>query len=325
MTQRPRAVELGERFLRTLHDAGVEDRVQRLRSLCTPDATWWVDGGRDRQAGIRGVDPGDARPWPLHGTMRVDAKLGMLGDVSSFGFPRGIGARITRSFGTETTALVEAEGRGRHASGTLYQNRYAFVVDADESGITSLREYLDTMHSEDVFGGDRLSVPSVAPGPPSWPSVSARSAEEELSLSIWPAFSRGDLDAFESSFAPGATWWTDSGTDRDRGSFDHASTAADGSPFHGVVRMDEKLDYIRRRMAEGYGGRTIAVTPVRCFSEGALVATEAESWAEMPNGRTYQNRYVMVTEVGPRGIVQLREYCDTLHVSDVTGITVAAR
>jgi ketosteroid isomerase-like protein len=38
------------------------------------------------------------------------------------------------------------------------------------------------------------------------------------------------------------------------------------------------------------------------------------------NGRTYQNRYLLIADVVNGRITQLREYCDTLHVSDVTGL-----
>ena len=319
---RPRAVEAGLTFVRALHDASFDDRMARLQGLLAPGATWWIDTGRDRAAGVRGHDPGDARPWPLHGQWPVEDKLRAVARVAAEIFPTGVGARISsRAFGTDELALVEAEGDGLHVSGKRYRNRYAFVFDVSDEGITSIREYLDTLHAEDVFGGDRLSVRTVAPRPvPPDPPVVGANDVERAALAPWPAFARGDLDGFAACFAPGATWWTDSGTDRDRGAFDRSGGPADGWPFHGVLPMDEKLDYIRRRMAEGYGGSTIEVTPVRCFSEGGLVAVEAEGYAALANGRVYQNRYVLVNEVGPDGIVQLREYCDTLHVADATGV-----
>src|SRR4029079_152606 len=51
---KPRAVEAGIAFVRTLHDAGFDDRAARLRALVTDDATWWGDTGRARAARVRG-------------------------------------------------------------------------------------------------------------------------------------------------------------------------------------------------------------------------------------------------------------------------------
>jgi ketosteroid isomerase-like protein len=97
-------------------------------------------------------------------------------------------------------------------------------------------------------------------------------------------------------------------------------TALDGTPFHGVVPMSEKIDYIRSRVASSYEGRTITVTPYRFITGGSRVAAEAVGHAILGNGRTYQNRYLLIADVESGRVTQLREYCDTLHVADVTGL-----
>jgi len=319
---KPRAVEAGIAFVRTLHDAGFDDRAARLRALVTDDATWWVDTGRDRAAGVRGHDPGDARPWPLHGLMGFDAKLELVARVAPGAFPDGVGARVsTRAFGTDDVALVEAEGDGLHASGKRYRNRYAFVFDVSDDGITSVREYLDTLHAEDVFGGDPPSRPTVAPPPEDREPLIPASRSEELALALWEPLAAQDVDAFGALFRPGATWWTDSGTDRDAGGFDVVEQPPPPGtwPLHGVVPMSAKLDAMRARLVEGYGGATLQVTPVRIFGEGPLVALEAEGYCALPNGRVYQNRYCFVVEAYDDGIEQVREYADTLHIVDATG------
>ena len=43
------------------------------------------------------------------------------------------------------------------------------------------------------------------------------SAAEEQALALWPALAKGEVDAFGALFTTGATWWTDSGRDRDSG------------------------------------------------------------------------------------------------------------
>ena len=139
-------------------------------------------------------------------------------------------------------------------------------------------------------------------------------------MALWPALSAGDIDAFGELFTVDASWWTDSGTDRDRGAFDASGSPADGWPLHGVIPITEKLEYMRERMKAGYAGASINVTPVRLFSQNTLVALEAEGYALLGNGLVYQNRYVFVIETAGAKIRQLREYCDTLHVVDVTGV-----
>jgi ketosteroid isomerase-like protein len=48
---------------------------------------------------------------------------------------------------------VEAESQGRHVSGKLYHNEYHFLFVIRDGKIVELREYLDTMHANDVLCG----------------------------------------------------------------------------------------------------------------------------------------------------------------------------
>jgi ketosteroid isomerase-like protein len=314
------AVDIGERFLHTLHDPGVDARIRTLRSMCTPDATWWVDTGRDRKAGVLGVNPGDARPWPLHGTMTVQEKFDRLKMAASNMFPAGVGLTIApTSFGTDTVAVVEGEGFGYTGDRRVYNNRYAFVFDVADGLFTSIREYMDTLHAHDIFGSSGESKPTIADAPmPQPPDL--RDENESLLSQVWSCLSGGDIDGFAGCFAPNATWWTDSGRERIRGRFDLMQTAMDGTPFHGVVPMSEKVAYIRSRMSSSYEGRTITVAPYRFISGGDRVAAEAVGYALLGNGRTYQNRYLLIADIADGYITQIREYCDTLHVADVTGL-----
>ena len=314
------AVAAGLAFVDALDGARLEERAPALRRLVALDATWWVDSGRDRLAGRHGQDPGERRSWPLHGTMPMEEKLALVERIGRSAFPQGLGRRVaTRAFGDEMHAFVEMAGDGLHSSGKRYRNRYALVFEVDEQGLVrTVREYLDTLHAEGVFGASPASR-RTAPVPPPATELKPQSRPEELALSLWPALVAGDLDAFGALFAPGATWWTDTGTDRERGELDGDGGRPRSWPFHGVVPMDEKLDYMRARAADGYGS-AIAVHPSRCFSQGGLVAVEAESHAQLANGLLYGNRYAFVLDIGPDGIRQVREYCDTLHIADVMGL-----
>jgi len=318
-----RAVDTALRFVTALDEARLDERTARLRELASPDATWWIDTGRDRLAGRRDHDPGDERPWPLHGTMPMLEKLELISRVGPEIFPEGLGRRIvSRAFGAEDIALVEAQGDGVHVSGKPYRNRYAFVIDTEGNRVRAVREYLDTLHAEDVFGGDSLSKRSTAP-PPEPHEVSPANGPERLALALWPALVAGDLDAFGALFTPEGTWWTDSGTDRDHGAIDGCGGSVDGWPLHGLIPIAEKLASMRSRGKAAYAGSRIAVTPVRLFSDKGLVALEAEGYATLSTGLVYQNRYVFVLETDGNRIRQVREYCDTLHLIDVTGVRKA--
>ncbi len=52
-------------------------------------------------------------------------------------------------------------------------------------------------------------------------------------------------------------------------------------------------------------------------AEGERVAVEAESFAKMKNGKTYQNRYHFLCEVRGGKIQAVREYLDTMHANEV--------
>src|ERR1700691_5335842 len=51
-------------------------------------------------------------------------------------------------------------------------------------------------------------------------------------------------------------------------------------------------------------------------AEGDRVAVEAESFAKMKSGKTYQNRYHFLCEVSGGKIQAVREYLDTIHAAD---------
>src|ERR1700691_181464 len=51
-------------------------------------------------------------------------------------------------------------------------------------------------------------------------------------------------------------------------------------------------------------------------AEGDRVAVEAESFAKMKSGKTYQNRYHFLCEVRDGKIQAVREYLDTMHAAD---------
>ena len=65
-----------------------------------------------------------------------------------------------------------------------------------------------------------------------------------------------------------------------------------------------------------YKKGALQITPLSMIGEGALVAVEAESHAELNNGKIYHNLYHFVFEIKDGQIRRIKEYLDTQHVHD---------
>jgi uncharacterized protein len=65
-----------------------------------------------------------------------------------------------------------------------------------------------------------------------------------------------------------------------------------------------------------YKQGALQITPSSMIGEGQRVAVEAESHAELHNGRVYNNFYHFVFEIEDGKIKLVKEYLDTQHVYD---------
>jgi ketosteroid isomerase-like protein len=96
-------------------------------------ATWWIAGS-----------------FPLSGT-KSKAEFAALLEELSGALPEGI--RLTpKAFTAEGDRVaVETESFAPHSNGKIYQNQYHFLFEIRDGKIQAVREYLDTMHTNDVF------------------------------------------------------------------------------------------------------------------------------------------------------------------------------
>lgn len=314
------AVRAGMDFIAAL-DQG---NLGRVRKTVATGATWWVDTGPDRRGGDAGASPHGTGRFPLHGTMDMEKKLSLMGELGPSSFPTGYRQIPRRVIAGEFDCVIEVEGHGIHASGDVYENRHGFLFDVNEDGkITSVREYLDTIHAHQILGEGTQAPPRVAlkygdSRPPLNPATPLP-PEGAKALALWPALAEGDIDAFEAEFHSGATFWTDSGLNRARGRFTENGDARINGPFHGRVPIAEKAALMRERLnAAGYTSPGVTVTPHRIICDGNLIGIEASGQASFGDSR-YQNRYLWVVEADADGIHQAREYCDTLHIAELMG------
>lgn len=126
------------------------------------------------------------------------------------------------------------------------------------------------------------------------------SAEEnkKVVLDFLENLSAGNAAAIMNTLADSATWWV-------AGNFPLSGTKTKAQFGELIGGLGENID----------GG--LRVTPTGVTAEGDRVAVEAESYAKMKNGKTYQNKYHFLFLVRDGKIQQVKEYLDTMHANDV--------
>ncbi|GAA4678102.1 nuclear transport factor 2 family protein [Pseudonocardia yuanmonensis] len=113
-------------------------------------------------------------------------------------------------------------------------------------------------------------------------------------------FSSGDVTGILDSLTDDATWWV-------AGNIPGISGTKDKAGF------GEMLGGI----AEGTKTGAITLTPLAFTAEGERVAVETESYAELKNGRIYNNLYHFVFTVRDGKISSVKEFLDTEHTTAV--------
>jgi ketosteroid isomerase-like protein len=110
--------------------------------------------------------------------------------------------------------------------------------------------------------------------------------------------SSGNAEAVLGALADTATWWV-------QGNFALSGTKSKKEFAELIGGLGSKID----------GG--LRVTPKGITAEGERVAVEAESYAKMKNGKTYQNTYHFLFTVRDGKIQSVKEYLDTIHANEV--------
>lgn len=113
-------------------------------------------------------------------------------------------------------------------------------------------------------------------------------------------FSTGDADKFLAMMDDSATWWVGGTIEGISGTFDKEGFRA-----------------LSGGLAETVKGGAIRLTPLAWTAEGERVAVETESYAELNNGRVYNNLYHFVFVVRNNKIHAIKEFLDTEHTRAV--------
>lgn len=117
-----------------MEDFGKGDVATILDHL-TDDATWWVAGGIDGVSGTKNKQDFGAMLSGLSGLCEGGA-------ISLT--PKAFTAQDER-------VAVETESYAKLLNGRVYNNHYHFVFTVRDGKIASVKEYLDTEHTRQIF------------------------------------------------------------------------------------------------------------------------------------------------------------------------------
>jgi ketosteroid isomerase-like protein len=135
---KPARVSLEERnkqLARDFVEAISRADVDAIVAAYAPDGVCWTAG-----------------TLPISGTFTVDQIAAASRGVLTV-FPEGLRFTIHAITAEGDRVAIEAESYGRHVSGKLYNNKYHFLLRARDGKIVEWREYMDTLHANDVLCG----------------------------------------------------------------------------------------------------------------------------------------------------------------------------
>jgi len=127
-------------------------------------------------------------------------------------------------------------------------------------------------------------------------SASTPEANKSLVADFLRVFSRGDVAGVVERLHPDGSWWV-------------SGTMQGLSGTYTRAQLETLLQGVKSVYKQG----ALAITPTAMTAEGNRVAVEAESFAELLNGRVYRNLYHFLFEIDGSKIKRVKEYMDTEH------------
>jgi uncharacterized protein len=113
-------------------------------------------------------------------------------------------------------------------------------------------------------------------------------------------FSRGDVQGVLQKMTADATWWVSGTIEGMSGKYEKRA-------------LGELLEGVKAVYKKG----AMQFRPVAMIAEGPFVAVEADSYAELNNGRIYNNHYHLLFELRDGKVLRVKEYMDTQHAYSV--------
>ncbi len=95
--------------------------------------------------------------WPLGGDFGRDYMEQNCRDVFKV-FPQGLKFSTERIVAEGDWVCLEMRSAGEHVSGRTYSNPYTYWFEIKDGKFTQLREWLDTLHGNDVLCGQTEAI-----------------------------------------------------------------------------------------------------------------------------------------------------------------------
>jgi ketosteroid isomerase-like protein len=111
-------------------------RLDDALALLADSATWWVAG--------------NPAQFALAGT-RTKVQFAEMLAVIGAAMPNGVTVTVTGLTAEGDRVAAEAETHGESATGKAYHNLFHNLFEVHDGKIQSAREYLDTIHANDVL------------------------------------------------------------------------------------------------------------------------------------------------------------------------------
>ena len=133
MSERQSGIEANKQIAHDFMDAMSSGEAERILALYTEDVRIWTAG---------------SLPFSGNHDRAAAAALceGLLG-----AFPEGLAFSIVAMTAEGERVAIEAEGRGIHASGKVYHQRYHFLLVIRDGKIARMKEYFDTERAREVL------------------------------------------------------------------------------------------------------------------------------------------------------------------------------
>ena len=129
------SIETNKQIARDFFAALSRGETQKVVDAYAEDGTCWTSG-----------------TTPISG-IHTREEIALATDGVLAAFPAGLEFTIHRITAEDDRVAIEAESYGKHVSGKVYNNKYHFLMLIQDGKIQQLREYLDTMHANDVLFG----------------------------------------------------------------------------------------------------------------------------------------------------------------------------
>ncbi len=116
----------------------LSDKADRAFAMMDENASWTVMGKSGTEAQLN--------------TMSKAQFIELIKAVGAL-FPNGLRATIKGITAEGDRVALESESYGETTSGKIYNNTYHTLFEIRDGKIQAVREYCDTLHVHDVFGG----------------------------------------------------------------------------------------------------------------------------------------------------------------------------